>query len=616
MKKPDFSQYYPLFFTVIFIIVLVQYSFYPLETFFYDLRLKTDLGVNFSDNVVIVSMDGESDQFLGETYPYTYNTHNRFLTKLLKDKPRILNYFVNLQEPELSGEIASQEEFKTKLMKFTDQGGSFRFGTDMDAWGEIIPPMSLRELGFSLSLVNEDSLDGVSRKAILNTKGENSLHLWTANRYREYKGESKLEPNEFNGSFFLKEADATFARIRFYTSPLKSNGRITRIPYHRVVVGNFPKGFFADKIVLVGSEYLSNSEDYVRTPFSEDEYNSPKLFFHAAIIQSLIKNKTVYALPRIVTDILAIALAILLSFIISKTRPTTGLLITIGMMLGTLVLSGLSFYFGGLWIYTTHIVLSIFVVYYIWIPFRAIAEYQSRYKIQEEAKLLKRVDNLKQNFISLMSHDLKTPVAKVAGIADILIHQHENSPEQRKHLNSILNATTDLNQFISSILDLTKIESSNLKLNLVSKDINPIIESTVASLRFQASSKNISVETNLSPLYPIQLDLILIKRVLSNLVENAIKYAGKDSVVTITTTDDDKWVTIDISDNGVGIPPVDLENIFDKFYRVKNDASHKIKGSGLGLYLVKYFVELHGGEISVDSKVGEGTTFTIKLLNK
>ena len=105
-------------------------------------------------------------------------------------------------------------------------------------------------------------------------------------------------------------------------------------------------------------------------------------------------------------------------------------------------------------------------------------------------------------------------------------------------------------------------------------------------------------------------------RVLGNIIGNAIKYAGQGSEVFIKSHDDEKWVYIEISDNGAGIKPDDLENIFEKFYRVKNDDSHKIKGSGLGLYLVKYFIELHQGDIEASSELGKGTKFIIKLKNE
>ncbi len=124
------------------------------------------------------------------------------------------------------------------------------------------------------------------------------------------------------------------------------------------------------------------------------------------------------------------------------------------------------------------------------------------------------------------------------------------------------------------------------------------------------------INTELGPLFPIEIDTSLVNRIISNIVENSIKYAGIGKVIDIKTWDDDTWVYIEISDNGVGMGQNDVDNIFEKFYRVKNDASHTIKGSGLGLYLVKYFVELHGGEISVTSQIGEGTSFLIKFLNK
>jgi len=112
------------------------------------------------------------------------------------------------------------------------------------------------------------------------------------------------------------------------------------------------------------------------------------------------------------------------------------------------------------------------------------------------------------------------------------------------------------------------------------------------------------------------VDVNLITRVISNLIENAIKYSGTGSVVEVSTWDDEEWVYVEIKDNGVGIPAEELSNIFEKFYRIKNDANHSIKGTGLGLYLVKYFVELHGGTIAVESIAGIETKFLVKLVNK
>jgi signal transduction histidine kinase len=616
----DISKYYPLFFTVIFVVILFQYSFSAQEAIFYDLRVKWDIGTSYKDNIVLITLDDDSDRFLGESYPYTYASHSKMMERLIQDEPLLVNYFVNFLEPVTTQDQKHLGHFTETIENLKGRGGQFRFGTEWDAWGELLPPVDLRTFGHSSSLINLDGLtfakDDVCRRAILNVGGEDTIHLWTANQYRQTKNEDPLNINSILGAYYVRKADATFTLFRYYTSPLESNGRIKRIPFHRVRVGNFPKGFFTNKIVLIGPSYMTNAPDFVLTPFNKEEYKAPKLMLHAEIIQALIDNKTVYQIPRSVTYSLAIIIAIFLSVTISKVKPTSGLFITIIVMLGIFLISYLLFSIFGLWLYVTHLVLTVFVVYYIWVPFRAIGEYQRRYAIQEETKLLKKVENLKQNFISLMSHDLKTPVAKIAGLADIMLNQNADEAQNKRNLQSIMESTKELNKFITSILDLTKIESRNLDLSLVSRDINTVVESTVEGLRYEAASKNVEVDMELSPLYPIEFDQNLMKRVLSNLIENAIKYSGENTAVKVKTWDDDKWVYVEIQDNGVGIPPDDIEHIFDKFYRVKNDASHSIKGTGLGLYLVKYFVELHGGTIIADSTLGQGTKFTVKLKNE
>lgn len=619
VKNLEYNNTYPLFFTIIFILILIQYSFNSLDAIFYDLWVRSDFLAQESNDIVVVTMDEESDQFLGEIYPYTYATHIRFLDKILKDKPQIINYMIPLTEPETNSEMEYSKKFFDKIQSYAETDGLFRFGTDKDAWGEQIPPEMLRSLGYSLSIINKDgnafAKDDVTRRLILNISGEDSLHLWTASQFREKKGLEKIEASEYQGAYYNTEADATFSLFRYGADP-SSYKSIQSIPFHRVVVGNFPQEYFRDKIVLIGSQYLSNPSDFSLTPFGKESAKAPKINIHAQIMQSLISKKTVFQIPNWVTDILSILIAILLSFIISRVQPTKGLIITMVIMVGMFGIAFGSFVFLGIWIKLSHVILSIFVVYYIWVPFRAIGEYQSRYAIEEETKILKKVDKLKQNFISLMSHDLKTPVAKIAGIADILRVQYNNEPKQVELLDNIINSTKELNNFISSILDLTKIESRNITLNIESKDVNTLVESTVDALRFEANAKNIKIELETSPLYPIKIDQVLINRVLGNLIGNAIKYAGEDKLISLKTWDDEKWVYIEIADNGKGIAKEDLEYIFDKFYRVKNDDSHKIKGSGLGLYLVKYFIELHEGTIGVTSEEGLGTTFLIKLKNE
>lgn len=621
IKQFDFSKLYPFAFTILFVAILFQYSFSNLEAVFYDLRIKYDFGVSFLDNIVIITLDEESDDFLGETYPYTYATHNRLLKRIADEKPVVVNYLVHLDEPESDRAESELEKFKGTIKEFTATGGAFRFGTDLDTWGEQLPPESLRDIGYSLAIINVDNAtfarDDVSRKTILNYSGEDSLHLWSANAYRRRTGYLPLKLNDISGAYYVRESDATFVNFRYYENTVEGRGKIKKIPFHRVVVGNFPKGFFTNKVVLIGPSYLSNASDFVMTPYDRESYSSPKIGVHASIIESLIQNKTVVQVPRAFSYGLSLILGLILAYVINRIKPTRGLIFTLVTILSVVILAYMLFSLFGLWIYLAHILLTIFIIYYIWVPFRAIGEYQRRYAIQEETKLLKKVENLKQNFISLMSHDLKTPVAKIAGITDVAMHKYGNTdPGLKGDFLRIIDATKELNKFITSILDLTKIESSNLSLNKVSKDINTIIEQVSDNLRFEAGQKNIKIEKELTPLYPIQIDVTLINRVISNLVENAIKYCEENTQVIVKTWDDEKWVYVEIIDNGVGIPKEDLENIFEKFYRVKNDKSHEVKGSGLGLYLVKYFVELHGGTIICESNIGIGTTFRIKLRNE
>lgn len=616
----DLSDYYPLMFTLIFVTILFQYPLASFESILYDLRIRWDFPMSSSKEIVIVTLDEESDDYLGDVYPYTYATHSRFLEKLISAQPKIINYFNKMPEV-MEDDFTYLNDYRTKLLNFNQKGGLVNFATEIDEIkGEELPPISLRDFPYFLAQLNVDnaifSKDDVVRRAIFNVSGEESLHLHTANQFRKINKKNTLNVPDVLGAYYNDEADANFVLFRYPSSPIYSEFKYKTIPFHRVLVGNFSPEIFKDKIVLIGPNYISKSDNFFLTPFNLEEYKTPKLVLHASIIDAFYQNKTIKMLPRNISNVLAFLVAIILSILISRLKPKDGLIITLLVLSSILLISYLLFILLGLWLYTAHLVVTVFVVYYIWIPFRAIGEYQRRFAIQEEAKLLKQVEKLKQNFLSLMSHDLKTPVAKIAGVADNLYTQNSGNSDIREKSLLIIDSTKELNKFISSILDLTKIESSNFGLNKVSKDINLLIETIVKDLSFSANQKQVTLKKELSPLYPIEIDANLLTRVISNLIENAIKYSGHGTTVEIKSWDDEKWVYVEIKDNGVGIPPEELSNIFEKFYRIKNDANHSIKGTGLGLYLVKYFVELHGGSITVESSVGIETKFLVKLVNK
>lgn len=613
-------KYYLFFFTAVFVVVLLQYQFSSLESFFYNARMQFNLfGKGIEKDIVLITLDEESDEFLGEKYPYSYASYQRLTDRLFEQNPRVVAFFVDFTEP-FGEEEQYIDDFKKKIDQYLDNGGGLRISSNIDSLGERLPPHALRDIGYSLSTLNVDgnvfSKDKVCRRALLKISGDSSIHLWIANTYRAQQGLYPLSEKNIPGAYYSKDADATFFLFNYFFSTSFEHPEIKTIPFHRVVVGNVSNDFFRNKIVLIGPAYNSRSEDKVVTPLdSQDNSLSLKLAVHANIVRSLLINRGIVEVPKVVSSITALLLAVFLVMSISKLTPTRGLVVVFVTLLTIVVLSFLLFSVLGKWLHMSHMVLTVVLVYYLVLPFKAIAEYQRRYAIQEEAELLKGVESLKQNFLSLMSHDLKTPVAKIAGIADGLLRNYRDNEVLAKGLNAINDSTKELNNFISSILDLTKVESHRWTLNIASKDINSVIEQISEKLIYEAQQNEIIVEKELAPLFPISIDVKLIQRVVSNLVENAIKYSGKGSKIIIRTYDDQSHVYVEISDNGVGIPEKDINHIFDKFYRVKNDANHSIKGSGLGLYLVKYFIELQGGSISVASKIGEGTTFTIKLKN-
>jgi len=213
-----------------------------------------------------------------------------------------------------------------------------------------------------------------------------------------------------------------------------------------------------------------------------------------------------------------------------------------------------------------------------------------------------------------MFHDLKTPLARIQGMADIALANTENlEPEQKNAVQTIRKSAEELTEFISSILDLSRVESQKIKLNLQSRDINRILEDTIKKYEYLAQQKNIEIIPELETLFSVKIDGDLIKQVFSNLVENAIKYSPTDSKILVTSEEVNGHIIIQVADQGIGITENEIKHIFTKFYRTKHVKNSPIKGSGLGLYLAKYFVELHKGQISVESLPQQGSTFTVNL---
>jgi signal transduction histidine kinase len=273
------------------------------------------------------------------------------------------------------------------------------------------------------------------------------------------------------------------------------------------------------------------------------------------------------------------------------------------------------FQFKGLWIRESQPLVGIFVSYYLAVPYRLIREYKKRWDYQRKNELLTQVEELKTNFLSLVTHDLKTPVARIQGLAEVLLRGssdriHHQEKEMIRHM---IWSTEELNRFISTILELNKVESNHLKLRFESKDINQLIEKSLEDLKAQARARQIKIISNLEPLFPIKIDASLISKVINNLIDNALKYSPPLSQILIESKEEGNWIIISIVDHGIGMSPEEQQSLFTRFYRAKNDTTVSIPGTGLGLYLTKYFIEAHHGRVEVESEKNKGSTFKIYL---
>lgn len=219
-----------------------------------------------------------------------------------------------------------------------------------------------------------------------------------------------------------------------------------------------------------------------------------------------------------------------------------------------------------------------------------------------------------RSFIQNISHELLTPLAAIAGhVANIKECSIEEVESWRRSQDIIEREVRRLTGLTSNLLLLSRLESG-VPLRLEPTNIGALVEEAVAGLLRVAQANGIELSIQSPPRLPrIPADRDRIKQVFINLLDNAVKYCPAGSEVRVRLETDGESIIVEVADNGPGIPPEDLPHIFDKMYRVEKESTRSVEGSGLGLSIVKRIVELHGGQIAVESAVGEGTTFRVRL---
>lgn len=248
---------------------------------------------------------------------------------------------------------------------------------------------------------------------------------------------------------------------------------------------------------------------------------------------------------------------------------------------------------------------------------------QTQQQLMVSNQELARATRLKDEFLANMSHELRTPLNAILGMTEGLLEElfGNINEKQKKSLHTIENSATHLLSLINDILDVAKIESGLIELELTSVAIEPLCSSSLAFIKQIALNKRIQLDINLSHYLPnLLVDERRIRQVLINLLTNAVKFTPEGGKVTLTASQIDTntnpaqtFLRIAITDTGIGISSENIDKLFKPFVQIDSALNRQYTGTGLGLALVKQIVELHGGQVGLTSKIGEGSCFTVDL---
>lgn len=224
---------------------------------------------------------------------------------------------------------------------------------------------------------------------------------------------------------------------------------------------------------------------------------------------------------------------------------------------------------------------------------------------------IKYLEQIRKDFVSNVSHELKTPVAAISGYAETLLDEVKDNEEKTKEFAGIIFSEAQrLSSLIKRLLELSRLETELPKLNITSMDIRQLILETLEIMQKRTINSEFKFEyIGSEQEVIINADAELIAQVLINIIDNAVNYSPIGSNIKVYLEDHSDYIKVSVEDEGEGIPTKDLSRIFERFYRVDKTRCRKTGGTGLGLSIVKHLIENHGGQVGVDSKVGIGSVF-------
>jgi PAS domain S-box-containing protein len=225
---------------------------------------------------------------------------------------------------------------------------------------------------------------------------------------------------------------------------------------------------------------------------------------------------------------------------------------------------------------------------------------------------LEKLDRTKTEFLSIVSHEFRTALTGIQGFSELIRDGGLEADEVRAYGGYIFNDADRVNRLIGDMLDLDRMESGKMSIRTADVDLNEVMSDAIQ--RAGSSTTTVEFKADLDPRLPIVAgDRDRLIQVVSNLVNNAVKYSPDGGIVTMSTRSEGGFALVSVSDTGVGIPPDEISHVFERFRRVRSGAAQSIPGTGLGLTIVKQIVEMHGGKIWVESAVGHGSAFHFTL---
>ncbi len=243
-------------------------------------------------------------------------------------------------------------------------------------------------------------------------------------------------------------------------------------------------------------------------------------------------------------------------------------------------------------------------------------DYLGRLYVFRDVTREKEVDRMKSEFVSLVSHELRTPLTSIKGYVDLLLEGEVGEiPQDQQEFLGIIKSNADrLVTLINDLLDISRIESGRVELKLTTLEMPRVIQGVASLLRPQIEGKGQNLTLDLPDGLPsVSGDADRVTQIVTNLVSNAHKYTPAGGSITVFARAEDAWVRIAVQDSGIGLSPEEQSQLFTKFFRAKNRTTQEVGGTGLGLPIVKSLVEMHGGEITVESVPGHGSTFSFTL---